>query len=37
MLVDPKMVELAPYNNIPHLVTPVITDAKQATIALNGL
>ncbi|WP_084034706.1 DNA translocase FtsK [Anaerobacillus alkalilacustris] len=35
MLVDPKMVELAPYNNIPHLVTPVITDAKQATIALK--
>ncbi|OIJ18216.1 hypothetical protein BKP45_11565 [Anaerobacillus alkalidiazotrophicus] len=35
MLVDPKMVELAPYNNIPHLVTPVITDAKQATTALK--
>ncbi len=35
MLVDPKMVELAPYNDIPHLVTPVITDAKQATIALK--
>jgi DNA segregation ATPase FtsK/SpoIIIE, S-DNA-T family len=35
LLVDPKMVELAPYNDIPHLVTPVITDAKQATIALK--
>ncbi|MCT8137331.1 DNA translocase FtsK [Anaerobacillus sp. CMMVII] len=35
MLVDPKMVELAPYNDIPHLVTPVITDAKQATVALK--
>lgn len=35
MLIDPKMVELAPYNDIPHLVTPVITDAKQATIALK--
>ncbi|GAE32386.1 DNA translocase FtsK [Halalkalibacter hemicellulosilyticus] len=35
MLIDPKMVELAPYNELPHLVTPVITDAKQATIALK--
>ncbi len=35
MLIDPKMVELAPYNGIPHLVTPVITDAKQATAALK--
>lgn len=35
MLIDPKMVELAPYNDVPHLVTPVITDAKQATIALK--
>ena len=31
MLIDPKMVELAPYNGIPHLVSPVITDAKAAT------
>ncbi|KZE64608.1 hypothetical protein AWM68_10735 [Fictibacillus phosphorivorans] len=35
LLVDPKMVELAPYNHIPHLVTPVITDAKEATAALK--
>ncbi|MGO4888752.1 DNA translocase FtsK [Anaerobacillus sp. MEB173] len=35
LLIDPKMVELAPYNDIPHLVSPVITDAKQATIALK--
>lgn len=35
MLIDPKMVELAPYNDLPHLVTPVITDAKQATAALK--
>ncbi|WP_308447237.1 DNA translocase FtsK [Alkalihalobacterium chitinilyticum] len=35
LLVDPKMVELAPYNELPHLVTPVITDAKQATAALK--
>jgi DNA segregation ATPase FtsK/SpoIIIE, S-DNA-T family len=35
LLVDPKMVELAPYNRIPHLVTPVITDAKEATNALK--
>lgn len=35
MLIDPKMVELAPYNELPHLLTPVITDAKQATAALK--
>lgn len=35
LLIDPKMVELAPYNELPHLVTPVITDAKQATAALK--
>ncbi len=35
LLVDPKMVELAPYNHIPHLVTPVITDAKEATATLK--
>ncbi|GAC90970.1 DNA translocase FtsK [Anoxybacillus flavithermus NBRC 109594] len=35
LLIDPKMVELAPYNHIPHLVSPVITDAKAATAALK--
>ncbi|GAA5416380.1 hypothetical protein Pryu01_01414 [Paraliobacillus ryukyuensis] len=35
MLIDPKMVELAPYNEIPHLVAPVITDVKAATHALK--
>lgn len=35
LLIDPKMVELAPYNEIPHLVSPVITDVKAATIALK--
>ncbi len=35
MLIDPKMVELAPYNNLPHLVSPVITDVKAATSALK--
>ncbi|MEH3072431.1 DNA translocase FtsK [Bacillus mobilis] len=35
MLIDPKMVELAPYNSVPHLVAPVITDVKAATVALK--
>ncbi|PGM69221.1 cell division protein FtsK [Bacillus cereus] len=35
MLIDPKMVELAPYNAVPHLVAPVITDVKAATVALK--
>lgn len=35
MMIDPKMVELTPYNGIPHLISPVITDAKAATIALK--
>ncbi|WP_423407700.1 DNA translocase FtsK [Heyndrickxia sp. MSNUG] len=35
LLIDPKMVELAPYNNIPHLVSPVITDVKAATASLK--
>lgn len=35
MLIDPKVVELAPYNHIPHLVSPVITDVKAATVALK--
>ena len=35
LLIDPKMVELAPYNHLPHLVSPVITDVKAATAALK--
>lgn len=35
LLIDPKMVELAPYNHIPHLISPVITDVKAATASLK--
>src|SRR5690625_3478981 len=35
LLIDPKMFELAAYNGIPHLVSPVITDVKAATAALK--
>ncbi len=35
IMVDPKMVELAPYNDLPHLICPVVTDVKKATAALN--
>lgn len=35
MLIDPKMVELSSYNEIPHLLTPVITDPKIATAGLK--
>lgn len=35
ILVDPKMVELMPYNGIPHLLVPVIIDPEQAAIALK--
>lgn len=35
LMVDPKMVELAPFNGLPHLICPVVTDAKKASIALN--
>src|SRR5699024_9749957 len=35
LMIDPKMVELTPYNGIPHLISPVITDAKAATMALK--
>jgi S-DNA-T family DNA segregation ATPase FtsK/SpoIIIE len=37
VLVDPKMVELEPYSRVPHLMLPVVTDARQATQVLNWL
>ena len=37
-MIDPKMVELAPYNKIPHMATPVITDPQnEAKSALDAL
>ncbi len=35
IMIDPKMVELIPYNDLPHLMCPVITDVKKTTSALN--
>ena len=37
MLIDPKMLELSIYNDIPHLITPVITDATKAIAALGNM
>lgn len=35
LMIDPKMVELMPFNDLPHLLCPVVTDAKKAAVALN--
>jgi DNA segregation ATPase FtsK/SpoIIIE-like protein len=37
VLIDPKMVELSQYGGVPHLLAPVVTDAKKAVIALRFL
>ncbi|MDD3060390.1 MAG: DNA translocase FtsK 4TM domain-containing protein, partial [Sulfurimonas sp.] len=37
LMIDPKMLEFSIYNDIPHLLTPVITKAKQAIVALANM
>jgi S-DNA-T family DNA segregation ATPase FtsK/SpoIIIE len=37
LMIDPKMLEFSIYNDIPHLLTPVITGAKQAILALSNM
>jgi S-DNA-T family DNA segregation ATPase FtsK/SpoIIIE len=37
MMIDPKMLEFSIYNDIPHLLTPVITQSKQAIVALSNM
>jgi len=37
LMVDPKMVELAIFNGIPHLISPVVTDPKKASVALKNM
>ena len=37
LMIDPKMLEFSIYNDIPHLLTPVITKPKQAIAALNNM
>ena len=35
VMIDPKMVELAIYNSLPHMITPVVTDVRKAAATLN--
>jgi S-DNA-T family DNA segregation ATPase FtsK/SpoIIIE len=35
LMIDPKVVELAPFDGIPHMLLPVVTDMKQAAVALR--
>ncbi len=37
VMIDPKMLEFSIYNDIPHLLTPVITESKKAIVALNAM
>jgi S-DNA-T family DNA segregation ATPase FtsK/SpoIIIE len=37
VMIDPKMLEFSIYNDIPHLLTPVITEPKKAIVALNAM
>jgi len=37
IMIDPKMVELKPFSDIPHLLVPVVTDPKEAASALNKM
>ncbi len=37
IMIDPKMLELSVYEGIPHLISPVVTDAKKAVVALKWL
>jgi len=37
LMIDPKMLELSAYEGIPHLLTPVVTDAKRAAVVLRGM
>ena len=37
VMVDPKMVEMAAYKGLPHMLTPVVTDVRKASITLNWL
>src|SRR3990170_4317945 len=37
LMIDPKMLELSAYEGIPHLLTPVVTEAKRAAVVLRGM